>query len=233
MNWNTQFSRQSIWTKAISNQAEKQKVADQIAAKAKDGQVIGAGSGSTAFLALKSISCRMKEEGLRIKMVPTSYEIQLICAQLGVPTATLLEAKPDWYYDGADEVDAKGNLIKGRGGAMLREKLVLSASEEAYILVDQSKFVTQLGEKFAVPVEIIPEAIHLVERGLVKLGAKDIQLRMAAQKDGPVITENGNIILEVRFDQVGDEMEDAIKSIIGVVESGLFIGYDVQVIAPE
>ncbi|MEL6805017.1 MAG: ribose-5-phosphate isomerase A, partial [Bacteroidota bacterium] len=97
--------------------------------------------------------------------------------------------------------------IKGRGGAMLREKLVLSASEEAFILVDQSKFVPRLGEKFAVPVEIIPEAIHLVERGLQALGAQTIEMRMAQYKDGPVITENANVILDVRFAEINDEME--------------------------
>ncbi|MEL6593866.1 MAG: ribose 5-phosphate isomerase A [Bacteroidota bacterium] len=233
MNWNTHFSRSSLWTKSISNLEEKQKVADQIAAKAQDGQVIGAGSGSTSFLALQAIGQRIKEEGLNIKMIPTSYEIEVICAQIGIPTASLLEAKPDWYYDGADEVDPHGNLIKGRGGAMLREKLVLSASEEAFILVDQSKFVPRLGEKFAVPVEIIPEAIHLVERGLQALGAQTIEMRMAQYKDGPVITENANVILDVRFAEINDEMERDLKSIIGVVESGLFIGYDVQIVSPD
>lgn len=207
-------------------------VARKIAALAQPGQVIGAGSGSTSYLALLELAQRNQEENLGLRMIPTSYEIQLICAQMNIPTTSLLEARPDWYYDGADEVDPRGNLIKGRGGAMLREKLVLSASSQSYILVDKSKLVAQLGKKFAIPVEILPESIHLVSAGLSQLGAVDTELRMAVHKDGPVITENANLILDVRFEKIEDGLEQAIKHIIGVVESGLFQGYPVEILTP-
>lgn len=232
MDWNTQFAQKPLWTKSISRREEKEKVAQKLAALAQNGQVIGAGSGSTSYLALLALAERVRQEKLDIRLVPTSYEIQLICAQMGLALTSLAEVQPDWCYDGADEVDPHLSLIKGRGGAMLREKLVIAASAKSYILVDESKLVQRLGEKFAVPVEIIPEAVHLVERGLQKLGATEIQLRMAQKKDGPVISENSNLILDVRFEEIGSNMETEIKSIVGVVESGLFMGYNVEIVTP-
>ena len=92
--------------------------------------------------------------------IPTSHEVSLTCSILGIPTSTLLNARPDWSFDGADEVDPQKNLIKGRGGAMFAEKLVMKSSPENYILVDQSKFVENLGAKVAVPIEVDPRAVN-------------------------------------------------------------------------
>ncbi len=113
---------------------------------------------------------------------------------------------------------------------MFLEKLVMRASPKSFILVDPSKMVQRLGEKFAVPVELLPEALHVVERGLLELGATEIALRLAVKKDGPVITQSGNFIFDVKFREIGKTMERDIKSITGVIESGLFIGHPVEVL---
>ena len=154
----------------------------------------------------------------------------MFCSKLGVPLTTLYENKPDWLFDGADEVDPNNSLIKGRGGAMFKEKLLISSSEVSYIIVDDSKMVTKLGSNFPVPVEVFPQALLYVEKELQQLGANDILLRPAKGKDGPVITENGNMILDCKFDEIGNSMERDIKSITGVIESGLFIGYNLQIL---
>ncbi|GAE29706.1 ribose 5-phosphate isomerase A [Halalkalibacter hemicellulosilyticusJCM 9152] len=154
----------------------------------------------------------------------------MACSTLGLPTTTLLNARPDWSFDGADEVDPKKSLIKGRGGAMFAEKIVMKACTENYILVDQSKFVSRLGEKFPVPVEVDPRALHLVETELEGLDATEITLRMAVGKDGPVITEAGNLILDVHFDEIPVTYERDIKAIPGVIETGLFIGFPIEVL---
>jgi ribose 5-phosphate isomerase A len=107
----------------------KQKVAQQIAAMVKDGDVLGVGSGSTVYMALLAISERIKAEKLNILAIPTSLEISMFCSKLGIPLITLFEHKPDWLFDGADEVDPNNRLIKGRGGAMFKEKLLISSAK--------------------------------------------------------------------------------------------------------
>lgn len=155
----------------------------------------------------------------------------MTCIQLGIPQTTLLDKKPDWTFDGADEVDPEQSLIKGRGGAMFKEKLLIRNSTETYIIIDESKFVSQLGSKFPVPVEVFPTSLLYAEKELIALGARDVSLRMAKGKDGPVITENGNFILDAWFDSIESSLERDIKSITGVIESGLFIGYNVEIIS--
>jgi ribose 5-phosphate isomerase A len=188
------------------------------------------GSGSTSYLALLAISKKVKEQNLSVLAIPTSHEVSMACSILGLNTSSLLNARPDWSFDGADEVDPQKNLIKGRGGAMFAEKLVIKSSPENYILVDSSKFVSFLGEKFAAPIEVDPRAVNLVETELLKLGANEINLRLAKSKDGPVITEAGNLILDVRFNKITSEYEKEVKSIPGVIESGLFINYQVEIL---
>ena len=230
MYWSNTLSKKQNWAGDISHYEEKLAVAKVMAAKVNDGDVIGAGSGSTAFVTLQEIARRVKEEGLDCKVIPTSREIEMAALSMGVTTTSLLNERPDWCYDGADEVDPDGNLIKGRGGAMYREKLVMSASEKAYILVDSSKFVEKLGEKFAIPVEVDQEALHGAETSLQSMGAIDVNLRPAKGKDGPVITESGFMILDVRFKEVHDTLEKEIKSITGVIENGLFWGFKPEII---
>ena len=188
------------------------------------------GSGSTVYLALIAISDKIKTEKLNIKAIPTSIEISMFCAKLGIPLTSVMEYRPDWLFDGADEVDPNNSLIKGRGGAMFKEKLLISSSPVNYIIIDESKKVTKLGTNFPVPIEVFPSAILHVEEELNKLGAYSLLLRPAKGKDGPVITENGNLILDARFNSINDDLELKIKAIIGVIESGLFIKYNVEII---
>jgi len=123
------------------------------------------------------------------------------------------------------------SLIKGRGGAMFKEKLLIANSKETYIIVDQSKFVDRLGSKFPVPVEVFPNALLYVEERLKALGATGVILRMAKGKDGPIFTENGNFVLDAWFDSIHSSMEKEIKKITGVIESGLFIGYNIKILS--
>ncbi len=230
MDWQSDIITNLAWSDNISNRESKEKVAAEIAKKVKDGHVLGVGSGSTAFVALFAIAEKMKAEKLNIKAIPTSIELSLACIKLGIPLTTLYEHRPDILFDGADEVDGDKSLIKGRGGAMFKEKLMIASSPVNYILVDDSKFVDKLGSKFPVPVEVFPQALLHAEAELKKLGAVNIALRPAKGKDGPVITEAGNLILDVNFDGIEKDMEQRIKSITGVIESGLFIGHNIEVL---
>jgi ribose 5-phosphate isomerase A len=218
------------WSSEIINPIGKQKVAQQIAAMVKDGDILGVGSGSTVYMALLAIAERIKAEKLNVLAIPTSVEISMFLSKLGIPMTTLFEHTPDWLFDGADEVDPKNSLIKGRGGAMFKEKLLIASSPLNYIIVDDTKIVDKIGTNFPIPIEVFPQALLHVEAELKKLGANSIVLRPAKGKDGPVITENNNLILDCRFDEVPDTMERDIKLITGVIESGLFIGYNLQIL---
>jgi ribose 5-phosphate isomerase A len=230
MEWKSKLIENTTWTGNLTNVAGKQAVADEIAGRVKNGDTIGVGSGSTALLALIAIAKRVKNEHLQIKAIPTSFEIMMTCSSLGIPMTDMLTNKPDWLFDGADEVDPEHNLIKGRGGAMFKEKLLIRTSPKSIIIVDDSKLVKRLGEKFPIPIEIYPASIAYVESELSKLGVTNLILRPAKGKDGPVITENGNLILDADFKEIHPGLEKQIKSITGVIESGLFINYQVEVI---
>lgn len=221
------------WGRVISNRKEKQIIANQIAANVRDGEILGVGSGSTVYLALQSIAQRIEREKLHIYAIPTSHEIKMTCARLGIPLTSLLEHTPDWTFDGADEIDPDYNMIKGRGGAMFKEKLLITSSPKTYILADSSKRVDKLGSLFPVPVEVFPDALIHVQKTLGILHPTEIRVRMAEGKDGPVITENGNMILDVWFSDIAPYLESAIKAITGVIESGLFINYKVELIGIE
>ena len=230
MVWDESVVQKIEWNGEISHLEEKQAVAEKIAKIARDGDVIGVGSGSTSLLAIKAIAKRVKEENLHIKAIPTSIEIEMTCNNLGLPVESLYKAKPDWSFDGADEVTPEKWLVKGRGGAMFREKLNIANSKKTYILVDSSKFVTKPCEKFPIPVEVYPKAINYVREKLFKLGATEVVMRLAKGKDGPILTESGNLILDVKFENVDETFETKIKSIVGVIETGLFIGYDIEIV---
>jgi ribose 5-phosphate isomerase A len=231
MNWNSKLIGNLNFGANITNREAKLKLAAMVAAKAKNGEAIGFGSGSTSYLTILEIGKRVVAEGLQVKAIPTSHEVALTCIQVQIPTVSFNTVRPDWYFDGADEVDPANNLIKGRGGAMFKEKLIMTASPKTFILADSSKLVKSLGEKFPVPVEVIPSALSSVENSLLTLGAASIQLRMSGGKDGPVITENGNFILDVHFNDIGEGLEKQIKLIPGVLDSGLFIGYNIEVVS--
>ncbi len=221
------------WTADISNREAKEKVAADIADHAKDGDVVGIGSGSTSFLALLALAARVRDEGLSIRCVPTSIEIASYCTDLGLAVTTLLNARPDWCFDGADEVDPEQNLIKGRGGAFVREKLVFAAAVERFILVDDSKFVERLGLTHDLPLEVIPEAINLVRDELNRsLGAVPT-VRPAGGKDGGVITEQGGVIMDLPLDgtKSADELNTILGTTVGVTGTGLFTGLPMEVIS--
>ena len=209
MNWTMQDDYLN-WNGIISSEDEKINIAKKVAEKVKDGEVIGFGSGSTSFLTIKEIAKKIKNENLKIK---------------AIPTVSIIEKKPDWCFDGTDEIDENNWLIKGRGAAMFKEKINILNSPKVYILADESKFVKKLGDKFKIPVECYPETINYIKQELYKLGATECEIRSAKGKDGPVITENNNLIIDSKFNNITQNLEKDIKSITGVIESGLFINY--------
>lgn len=229
MNWDKEILNKIDFDN-IKNKEEKEKVAKKVAEKIKNGDVIGFGSGSTSYLTILAIAEKMKKDNIQITAIPTSYEIEILCHYLNIPTTNLLNKKPDWSFDGADEVDENKWMIKGRGGAMFKEKLNIANSNVTYILIDNSKFVNKLGTNFKVPVECDFNAVNYVKEQLMLLGAENIEIRRAVSKDGPVITESNNAILDAKFNQISERLEKDIKSITGVIESGLFIGYNVEII---
>lgn len=219
MNWEKEILQDVKWKEDITNKEQKQKLALKIAEKVNDGDVIGFGSGSTSFLAACAIAEKVKEENIKITAIPTSYEIKMLCSYFNIPTCTLQEKKPDWCFDGADEIDNNNWMIKGRGAAMFKEKLNILNASKVYILVDESKFVDKLCTKHLVPVECYPEAVNYVKEQLLKLGATKVILRLATKKDGPVITESGNYILDTKFENINENLEVNIKEVPGVIES--------------
>lgn len=227
MDWNYDIIDNIKWNGEISNIEQKQKIADKMCKRVKDGETIGFGSGSTSYLTTCAIAKRIKEEHLSITAIPTSYEINMLCVSLGIPTSSLNHKIPDWCFDGADEVDSHGWLIKGRGAAMFKEKLIMKSCSEKHILVDDSKFVSNLCDKFPIPIECVPESLCYVKNELLKMGAKSCILRLAKGKDGPIITENGNFILDAVFKNIDEKLEETLNNITGILTTGLFIGYNV------
>lgn len=234
MEWLNNISEDIVLTN-ISNREEKLEVAKKVAKKAKDRDVISFGSGSTSYLAAIEIANRIEKEGISILAIPTSYEMKALCQDLKIPTTSILAHKPDWGFDGADKVNKQNWLIKGRGAAMFKEKLNMVNAGITYILVDKSKIVDEFDLNdinLTIPIEVIPEAVNSVKEALEDLGAENSVLRKAEKKDGPVITENANVILDTKFVDIYDGLEEDIKSIVGVVESGLFMDYNVEIIKP-
>jgi ribose 5-phosphate isomerase A len=200
----------------------------------KSGMKLGLGTGSTAIHAVRRVGELLEQGLLRdICAFATSFQTEIECEKLKIPFFTLnsreLSEGLDLTIDGADEVDPKNRLIKGGGGAHLIEKLAAYASAQFAVTVDESKLTESLGGGFPVPVEVVPEARMQVTKALDKLGA-DVILREAVRKAGPVITEHGNLILDIRFKISGLQgrpidpslMETELNQIPGVVENGFF-----------
>ena len=193
-----------------------------------DGMKIGLGTGSTAMPAVKRLAEHIQNGKVKdVKAVVTSFQTAVACQELGIPVYTLndkiIGGQLDLAIDGADEVDDDCNCIKGGGAAHLREKLVEYNSKIFVVIGDSSKAVKTIGTQFRVPVEIIGDARVPVTQALNKLGA-DYVLREGVKKAGPVITDNGNMILDCHWESPINvaEMEDKINQIVGVVENGLF-----------
>ena len=192
----------------------------------KDGFVVGLGSGSTAAFVIEEIGNKMKREGMRVLGVPTSYQAFILAVKNKIPITTLEEHQTlDLTIDGADQIDKDLNLIKGMGGALAREKIVASASKKLIIVADENKKVKVLGENnHPVPIEVLPFAASLVMRKIRERDGKP-SIREGIRKVGPVITDNGNIIIDASFGLIHkpSELERKLKNITGVVETGLFV----------
>lgn len=209
----------------------KEIVAAELAKRVQDGEKIGVGTGSTVDAALSKIGERIMREGLNVQVVPTSLQSAWRCHEIGLTVLyPAFRGELAWGFDGADAVDSNLWLIKGKGGAMLQEKILAARCKKFVVIVDQSKMTNNLADSCAIPVEVIPEALYIVENELKKIGASEVVLRPATGKHGPIITEAGNIVLDAKFSKIEKNLEREIKSIVGVVESGLFIGYSSEVI---
>ncbi len=202
----------------------KKRVGLEAALRVEDGMVVGLGTGSTTYHFIKSLAERIKEEELEVLGIPTSYQSFFLAVDLGIPVTTLDEHQPDLAVDGADEVDPYLNLIKGGGAAHTREKIVDYAAETFLVIVDESKMVDQLG-KFPVPVEILPLSLKTVKERLKSMNGIP-RLRMAHMKDGPVVSDNFNFILDVEFEDIPHPvlLEKELNNIPGVLENGIFTG---------
>ena len=191
----------------------------------KDGYIIGLGSGSTAAYAIAEIGRKIREEEIEVLGIPTSSQAFLLAIKNKIPLTTLTEHPViDLTIDGADQVDSKLNLIKGMGGALTREKIVASCSKKVIIIIDETKLTENLGEKQPIPIEVLPFALEPVSIKIQKLNGTP-KLREGKGKIGPVVTDNGNYIIDAFFAQIKDpeKLNEEIKLIPGVIETGLFI----------
>jgi ribose 5-phosphate isomerase A len=208
-------------------QEAKQKAALEAVKHVKDGFIVGLGSGSTAAFAIEALGERVKREKLRVMGIPTSYQAFLLAVECGIPITTLDEHPLiNVTIDGADQITPELFLIKGMGAALAREKIVAAASKLNIIIADEKKKVKVLGENNqSVPIEVLPFAISLVKRKIINVGGMPV-LREGKGKLGPVITDNGNAILDSYFGEIAKpaELEVKLKMIPGVVETGFFVG---------
>jgi len=205
-----------------SNNQEKEAAARASLQFVHDGQIVGLGTGSTAVYAVRFLGERVRA-GLNIRGIPTSVHTKELAISLGIPLTTLEEFQQiDITIDGADEVDLQLNLIKGGGGALLREKIIASATRQLVIIGDSGKKVPMLG-RFPLPVEIIPFAQPLLAKRITALGAA-VKLRQDAAGN-PFITDEGHHILDCQFGQIPDppELARRLEAMPGVVEHGMFI----------
>jgi len=204
----------------------KKRAAVEAVKYVKNGFILGLGSGSTVAFAIEEIGKRIKEENLHVLGVPTSYQTFLLAVRCGIPVTTLNEhPQLDLDIDGADQIDGRLNLVKGMGGALTREKIIAASSKRFIVIADETKLTDKLGKDQLLPVEVIPFALPLASSRIKEIGGKPI-LRKRKDGSGPFITDNGNFILDVDFGLIDDPygLESKLKSIPGVIETGLFIG---------
>lgn len=204
----------------------KKRAALEAVKHVENDSVIGLGSGTTAAFAITEIGRRIREENLKVLAVATSYQAFILAVECGIPITTLKEhPQLDLDIDGADQIDGDLNLIKGKGGgAITREKIVASASREVIIVADETKLTRRLGENDSLPLEVLPFAEPLASLRIKGMGGKPV-LRERVDKTGPFITDNGNFILDVDFGRIQNprELDVRLKSIPGLIETGLFI----------
>ncbi|XP_060530669.1 ribose-5-phosphate isomerase [Cylas formicarius] len=225
------IGRRDIILRAMSTleQSKKNAAYEAVDNHIKSGYVVGIGSGSTVIYAVERLAQRVLNENLNVRCVPTSFQARELIIKYKLNLTDLdIDYKLDVCIDGADEVDESLNLIKGGGGCLLQEKIVASCADELIIIADHTKNSSQLGDQYrkGIPIEVVPMAYVPVKNRLESLYGGKIELRLAKMKAGPVVTDNGNFILDWKeFDQNlnWNEVSTKISSIPGVVEIGLFV----------
>ena len=215
----------------------KQAVADAAVEQFQDGMVVGLGSGSTAALMIKGLRERLAAGQLNdIVGVTTSFQGEVLAAELGIPLRSLNAVdRIDLAIDGADEVDPSFQLIKGGGACHVQEKLVAARADRFIVVVDSTKLVERLNLGFLLPVEVLPGAWVQIRQQLNAMGG-EAELRMATRKAGPVVTDQGNLVLDVRFEGgIADpaSLEKDINNIPGVLENGLFVNLADEVLVGQ
>lgn len=219
------------WPATVTDLPAKEQVAASVADLVTNGDTIGIGSGSNAYLALRAIARRVHQESLSLRVIASSYEIEIAAADLGIPLASLRERAPAWVVDGADEVDPALRALKGRGGAMFREKLLWVAASRVYLVADASKHVARLGTRFPLPIEVHPSGLEYVLRFLHELPfVNDATVRLAGGKDGPVVTETGFLVIDATMSEIPAGFHAEVAALPGVLETGLFEGYNVSLV---
>jgi ribose 5-phosphate isomerase A len=204
----------------------KRKAAEATLAEVKDGQVLGLGTGSTVAIFIELLGDKIKKEGWKVLGVPTSYQSAYLATENGIQLTTLDEHPVlDLAVDGADELDRRLNLIKGGGAALTREKIVDSTAKRFVVIAEGSKLVEKLGAKTPVPIEVLPMARRTAAKRIRLLGGNPKVRDAGDRKDGPLITDNGNFIIDADFGAIDDPqaLEFVLKRIPGVVEAGLFV----------
>ena len=217
----------------LQNQMKKavaQAAVDQI----QNGMILGLGSGSTAALMIEALAVKIKSGEIKdVVGVTTSFQGEVLASELGIPLKSLSSVSEiDLAIDGADEVDPKFQLIKGGGACHVQEKLVAALAKKFIVVVDSTKLVEKLNLDFKLPVEVLPSAWKQVQKTLINLGGEG-NLRMAQKKAGPIVTDQGNLILDLTFRNGIDQpelLESQINNIPGVLENGLFVNLTDEVL---
>ena len=212
----------------------KQAVAQAAVDQIQNGMILGLGSGSTAALMIEALALKLKSGEIKdVVGVTTSFQGEVLATELGIPLKSLSSVSEiDLAIDGADEVDPKFQLIKGGGACHVQEKLVAALAKKFVVVVDSTKLVTKLNLDFKLPVEVLPSAWKQVQKTLKNLGAEG-NLRMAQKKAGPIVTDQGNLILDLTFSNGIDQpelLETQINNIPGVLENGLFVNLTDEVL---
>lgn len=209
----------------IDTNEQKKRAAEAAIKHIETDQVVGIGSGTTVEIFIKLLKKRILSEKIKITTVPTSYQSEFLLMQEKIPITSLNEyPELDIAVDGADEIDPTLNLIKGGGGALTQEKIIDSNAKLFIVISDDSKRVQHLGQKMPVPLEVMPVAVKSVMRRLTRFSSQ-FSIREAVRKMGPVVTDNGNFIIDVSISDIKNpkRLEMELNNIPGIVENGLFI----------